>query len=285
MALPEPTPPGNAFDAQRLERQWLAMRFLRIGLVAVVAAGWFAASLPGIGQTVWPMVVLGAGLVGWLIANARSGATAREAIDSARRVIGGPATSELTEQIARVARRFTMYHAVRVMIYHQLAIVLHRQGRFDESSQVALALLALPGRSVDADTRHRLLMLLADACLRRGDLWGAYGALSDLHHSRLDLPGALQLLELQTRYQVMCGDRAAILDALTRKVAMSELMPPAVSAALHRSFGRAAHALGHAHTAKWLDDRAMLLWPSDDPATPMEPMLMPAGAIGLAGAH
>lgn len=280
MALPDSE--TITFDADRFERQTLTTRYVRIGLVGLIVLGWLSASIAGLNETIWPFVLLSGGLLAWLAANALSGVTARMALQLSRRVSTEPPTDALLAEVDRTARRFTLYHPVRVMIHHQWATLLHRLHRYADSARLTIAMLS-HDHGMDNLTRHRVLMLLADSCIRRGDVFGAYGVLCDLHRSRVDLPTALQMLELQTRYQLMCGDARAMLHALRQKVSMVELLPPAASAAMHRSYAHAARGLGYAHTAKWLDDRAMLLWPDDDSDdVTLQRIVSPVDALGLA---
>ncbi len=270
------------FDATKFERQLGRTRLVQSVLIGSIAFGWFGGLLPGMADSRWPLIVLGAGFISWLVANQLSGTTARQAIAAAQLIAAGAPVEDATPPLAGAMKRFTLYRPVHVLIYHQLAVLLHRQKRFDESASISVALLSLPTTVKTADTRNKLLLLLADASMHRGDPHGAYGALSDLYRSKLDLGDALQLLELQTRYQLMCGRHREAIDQLEHKVAMAELMPPGVSATCHRMFAQAAEALGQTHTAKWLADRALLVWPEPQAVNVSDGYVSPIDAMGLA---
>ena len=75
----------------------------------------------------------------------------------------------------------------------------------------------------------------------------------------LSLQETLQLLALQTRYEVICGHDQHALQDVHRKVELSELMPASQCAAVHATLASAAQRQQHSQLANWLRRRAELL--------------------------
>jgi len=259
------TPSWTHFDPARFERH-MAMTTLAKGLLtAAVLVGWVASGL-FVGTI--GMVGLGlmlAGLFGWMIGNVVSNRTGQLALSAAHIAAADPASPDVENAIAKAMRRFTMYRTVRVMLYHQLAVLRHTRNEHHETVSICNALLALPTLGMTASLRTRLLLLLADSSLHRGDTATAWHAMNELAGRRLELLESMQLLQVQTRYELMCQYHQHVLRSLPNKVAVAELLPPMPCAALHRMFAHAADACGYANTARWLTERADLLMPDDDP--------------------
>jgi len=165
--------------------------------------------------------------------------------------------------LARGLDRFTLYRSVRVMLYHHLAVLRHRQRRYGETMRICWALLSRPSHGLGDNVQRRVRLLLADACLHRGEPVHAHAALVPLYVEQLDLNDALQLLDLQTRYERMCGQASRMLHVAQRKVRLAELMPPEPAARIHRLLGEAAEMLNRPQTAAWLHERAALLHAAD----------------------
>jgi hypothetical protein len=102
-------------------------------------------------------------------------------------------------------------------------------------------------------------LLLADVSVRRGDLATAYRMLVDLHRRPLELIELLQLIELQTRYELACGYDHAAIAHLQRKVDAAGIMPAPACAAMHVMLAHAAGRCGQTHAAEWLTGRATLM--------------------------
>ncbi len=151
-----------------------------------------------------------------------------------------------------------LHRAVRVMLGHRLALLRHQQSRFAESAAIAQSLLCQPLGQAE-QVRPHLLLMLAEARLMLGDLWGAYLALHELSQRPLRLVEALQRAGLMTRYLVEAGfDEVALYD-VERTVRLAELMPAAQCGAIHAMLATAAGRSGQSALGRWLRARAELL--------------------------
>jgi len=257
------SPSWTHFDPARFERHMATTTAAKAGLTGAVVVGWFASGLfVGTVGTAGLGLML-AGLFGWLIGNVVSNRTGRFAIAAAQMAAVDPASADLESTIAQGMRRFTMYRTVRVMLYHQLAVLRHTRDEHDETVAICQALLSLPNLGLSGSLRTRLLLLLGDSALHRGDRFTAWHALNDLAGRRLELIESMQMLTVQTRYELACAYHEQALRALPKKVAIAELLPPHASAEMHRMLARAAEQAGRANTAVWLSERADLLMPAD----------------------
>ncbi|NJL30634.1 MAG: hypothetical protein HC898_02805 [Phycisphaerales bacterium] len=184
-----------------------------------------------------------------------------------------------TESIlAQALSRWPMQRSIRLLLYHRLASLRHRQGRFAEAATISRCLLqynlaafdrSSPGAMAllqPQDRRHvlgpvqaHLLLLLAESSLQVGDLHSAHAALWQLHQGRLGVQETLQRLAIQTRYELMAGQHHAAVQLLARKVQWAELMPAAQSGAVHAMLAQAAQQVGMHQAASWLWERANLL--------------------------
>ena len=243
-----------AFDAQLDQDQ--SLRWLLIA--GAVVAGAVAFLLPGLGvlsTLVAPMVLLG--LWFWLtVSTARVG-----------RVL--PMIGELSAidppraeaMLGEVLRYRPVMRWSRLMSYHRLATLRHIQRRFDQTASICLCLLNQPLKGPAAATRPHLLLMLAESQLEMGNLPGAYHALAHLQQTRLSLAEALQRLAVQTRYELMVGAYASVLERSREKVELAELMPVAHCATMHAMLASAAHHAGRDKLASWLWERTRLLSP------------------------
>ncbi len=171
-------------------------------------------------------------------------------------------------------RRVPLAAWARVMLYHRLAVLRHRQQRFAEAGRVCAALLGRP-MGAARNLRPHLLLMLAEAALESGDVVTAYHALLDLHHTRLSLSEALQRMALQTRYEVAIGRYDAAARDAASKVSLAELLPAAQCGAVHAMLAAAAQ-----HTAQ--DDLARRLWARVELlCTPQQVDRLKAGGFGV----
>ncbi len=167
---------------------------------------------------------------------------------------------------------------VRLMLYHRLAAVRHRQHRFAESAAICRAVL---GRPLGPARRQRgsLLLMLAEASLQCRDLHGAYSALSGLQGERLGLAERLQRLAIQTRYEVLSGHDRAALNGIQQKLLMSELMPAEHCGAMHAMLTASAKRTGKDELADWLWRRSELLCGREQ----LDRLVRGAFAVGVVG--
>ncbi len=160
--------------------------------------------------------------------------------------------------IAEGLRRKPIGRSIRLLLYHRLAVLRHRQGNFFEAGMIAQTMLGLSLRSVEHIRTH-LLLLLAESQLRCDNPKAAHDAMHQLHARKLQLVESLQLLALQTQYEVSLGYHADALSNLNEKIRLSQIMPGPQSGALHAMLATAAKQLQRDKLADWLDRRAKLL--------------------------
>jgi hypothetical protein len=161
-------------------------------------------------------------------------------------------------ELAAVMARKPLQRSVRFLLYHRLAILRSRQGRIDEASAICHAVLCHDLGSAESVRTH-LLLLLTECRLNLSDPAGAYAAMIQLHQRKLQLLESLQLMALQTRYEVTLGFDAAALAKVGEKIRLSELMPAAQCGAVHAMLALAATRNKRPRLARWLRDRAELL--------------------------
>jgi hypothetical protein len=254
----------DAFDVMRFERQLLMTRWAKVILVGLFVTGWIGSLVPGWGSQPWPLGLMGLAVLGWVIANIRSNQTARMAWRAAAMTSEQAPLDHVESALDGALRRFTLYRGIRLMLYQHLAIVRHRQGRYDEASFICMSILRQPNLHRMNGLRSRLLLILAESRLRRRDLWGAYAALSWLHQTRLTLIESLQFLRLELAYEVLCGHADAALHQLHLKVTLASLMPSDGAGEIYRLLAQAASMRGWEDAADWLTQRRALLTGSSE---------------------
>lgn len=175
-------------------------------------------------------------------------------------------------ELAELMERRPLHRWVRLALYHRMAALRHRQGRYAEAAAICRSVLG-HGLGPGEAGRGHLLLMLAESSLACGDLFGAWAALSGMQQVRLSLSEALQRLVIQTRYELMIGADAQVLWALEQKVQLAELMPAEQGAVVHLMMAQGASRMGRGweQTASWLWRRASLL------ATGRQLELMTAG--------
>ncbi len=193
---------------------------------------------------------------GWIAINSIS-ATLWRAMPAITAMIGhNPDAAEAL--LAQQLKRRPLVRWVRLMLYHRLASIRHRQHRFHESADICQALLTQslgPARN----QRNPLLLMLFEARLHTGQLPGAYIALLQLHAQPLTLVESLQRLTLQTRYEVLAGHDHAALAGVRQKLLLAELMPAEHCGAMHAMLTTSATRTGQHELADWLWRRTKLL--------------------------
>lgn len=251
------TPPP--FDPRRFERElWIdaAMRWT-VGIVVGIGLAYLAIFGFASAEAVIGLVLL---VGAWLVI---VGVSARATVDLATitaALEGSPGQAE--SQLATALGRKPLLRPVRLLLYHRLATLRHRQRRFAEAAAIARAVLAQPmGKA--GSVRPHLLLILAESLLEIGDAVGTYLALNELHYSRLSLTESLQRLAVQTRYEVLMGRPDAALYRYDRKAQLAELLPAPQAGALHAMLAAAARDMGDAPLAEWLGRRAALLCTPD----------------------
>jgi hypothetical protein len=195
-------------------------------------------------------------LVGWFSLNMVSAKVSRQLPMITIMIESDPAAAEAA--LAQVMQRRPLMRGVRLMLYHRLALMRHRQRRYAESALICQTLLTYRLGAAE-QTRCHMLLMLAEARLECGDMLGTFFALSELYRMPLSLIEALQRLALQTRYEVTAGHFAAAIHHWRQKLAMAEIMPAWPCGMMHVMLATAAQRAGQSELAAWLDKRSRLL--------------------------
>ncbi|WP_145079671.1 hypothetical protein [Poriferisphaera corsica] len=195
-------------------------------------------------------------IVGWFMLNSVNARTGRELGQISGLVDRDPGRVMVWAGMA--LKRKPLLKWVRLMIYHRLAMVRHRQGHYVESAAICRGVLK-HGLGPAEGSRGHLLLIWAEASIELRDMTGAYEALRQLHGMRLSLLEGLQRLCLQIRYEVIVGNDAAAVGNLDNKLEMLELLPAAQCGVVHRLLAVAAERIGEAEMAEYLNKRARLL--------------------------
>ncbi len=259
------------FDPQQMRKQLGRDGWLRTGVIVFLLLLFFG-SLVNLIAAVFPpilvmrpawervlpwlfplsLVILGV----WIYVSVTSVKVAQQLSTMSGLVDRDPARAE--DALAKLMRRRMLQRSVRLLLYHRLAVLRHRQGRFDESSAIGLAVLGEDARAIRALESH-LWLMIGDGRLQCGDTGGAYASISRLHGMTLRLPERLQLLTLQTRYEIATGHDGSALSDLARKIRFAELMPAGQCGAVHALLAIAATRQDKPVLADWLSRRAALL--------------------------
>jgi hypothetical protein len=165
---------------------------------------------------------------------------------------------EAERRIDQALRGFSLFRHVKVLGLHHLALLRHAQKNWQESAMLCRALLAQAGAAASGVGKPARLML-ADALLEMGDTRGAGAAIDDLFRQRLSLSEVLKLLAVQLDYQSRVGAWADMMNGLTTKVQLAELMPAASAARTQALLALAARNSGRQDWSDWLRRRAELL--------------------------
>jgi len=254
--------------ARTLGRQLAIDSALRWSMLAGVLLAIFGAVIwPNVPNLFWNGLLLALAVI-WVIAATISARMAQQLPMIESLIEHDPKTAE-TQLEAGLSRRM-LPRPVRLLLYHQLAGLRHRQQRFEETVAICQAVLMYMTAKADAyrlpgitqagrHVRVQVLLLLAESQLQQRDIGGAWQTLASLHGCTMNLTESLQRLALQTQYEVAAGYDEAALHQLDRKVALAELMPAAQCGAIHAMLGVAARRKQQTQLAKWLAQRAALL--------------------------
>lgn len=245
------------FDFARLRWQVTRDAGLRVAVIAVILSLVLATTIAE-GST-WLFAALVAAIVGYVVMMMQ---TAKATAALAQATVATETAPQRAESaLGEALGRTPLVRSVRLLLYHRLAVLRHRQGRYAEAARICDAVLAIPmGRA--RSVRSSLLLLLCESRLETRDLHAAYAALHELYRLRIGLTEALQRLLLRTRYEVMAGHDAWALDRLESRLQLAEVMPHQQCAALHALLALAAQRSG-SEQAPRLQARAELLCPPD----------------------
>lgn len=267
------------FEANALARRlWLDRSVLILVMALVAIALAMSALRAWVGEDLW-ILPLAAAFATWAVLSSASGRISSQLprVDAALDQDIRHAESMLSVLLDRPAMRVR----VRLLLYHRLATLRHRQQQLPEAVAICRALLqqrmpsqgtwglgfaAMPGQSAAevGSIRVHLLLMLTDSCLQLRDLSGAWVALSELHRLPLNTVEFLQRLAMQTHYELLSNQHRQALSQLASKVRFFELMPPAQCGAMHLMLSHAAQALDMPDLKRWLLARAELFTPRTD---------------------
>lgn len=249
-----------------------------IGLALFEQAGASVNFLAVFGQVVSPLAFLVVILlvVGWIGVSTISANVWRALPAVTAMIARNPDVAE--DGLARLMKRRPLMRWVRLLLYHRLAAIRHRQHRFQESAAICRAVLSEPLGPARRQ-RGSLLLMLAEASLQCRDMHGAYGALYELHREKLGLAERLQRLAIQTRYEVLNGHDRAALGGLRDKLMLAELMPAEHCGAMHAMLTASARRVGRPELADWLWRRSQLLCGPEK----LDRLVRGAFAIGVVG--
>lgn len=193
----------------------------------------------------------------WLVLSYRSAKGSSIAADSPS-LIARAEFDEAELRIEQVLRSFSLFRTVKLLSVHHLAVLRHAQRRWGDSALLSQALLRQRLGPLQGVSRSSRLML-ADSLLELGDLRGAYEALAELYQQRLTLAEAMNLLVVQLDYESRVGAWAAMVQNLSAKVQLAELMPAPAAARTQAMLALAAMKMARPDWATWLRRRAELL--------------------------
>jgi len=253
---PAPSKTVPLFRARRLRWQIGLDRVLRLGVAigVLILLIWVTEWAGGSALAIALAVALAIGA--WMLINGISARTSTELPRLTAMIDDDPAQAE--EALAYHLGRRPLLRWVRLLLYHRLAMLRHRQGRYAEAATICHHVLNYklgPGEGA----RPHLLLLLAEAQIDRNDAAGAYPAIAALHQSSLNLVESMQRLALQTRYELLAGFPRRALWHCRAKLLLAELMPAEHNSAVHAMLATAADRAGRRELSHWLWQRLDLL--------------------------
>ena len=249
------------FSAARLKRQLVVDQTVRFGLVMVIVLLLVptmvtAAVDQPLTQPEWTNAAMLLALAAWLgMAMLNTGAARRLARATLLMDFDPPRAEA---ELAGSLKTFALNRTLRILLYQRLALLRHREGNYQESGAICHALLAQPLGKAE-HVRVPLLLILIEARLTEGDGVSAYAGIMQLRAQPIALLESLQLLALQTRYEVQFGHDDSALSRIAEKTRMAELMPAPQCGAMHAMLATAAKRAARTDLATWLRQRAELL--------------------------
>ncbi|MCC6680109.1 MAG: hypothetical protein IT445_04310 [Phycisphaeraceae bacterium] len=251
-----PAPKLPPFSARRLRMQLMVDILLRLVVLLLIAAALVSMVLLEESGVLAAVILVAMIVAAWLwlgTVNAR----VLQQLDNLLVLIEQD-QAQAESMLVNLMQQRGLMRWVRLLLYQRLALLRHRQQKFDEAVAVVRAVLGRhmgPAESV----RASLLLLLVEADLKTGQMHEAYHGLCALAMRPLPLIEQVQRMALQTQYEVMLGYSHAALHDVWRKVSLAELMPPAQCGAWHAQMAKAAQHARQQRLAQWLNERARLL--------------------------
>jgi hypothetical protein len=165
---------------------------------------------------------------------------------------------EAERRIDESLKAFSISRTSKLLGLHHLAVLRHRQRRWQDSATLCKAVLSQRLGAREELGRSSRLMLAA-ALLELGDARGAGEAVAALRDQQLALPELLSLLQVELDYQSRLGAWDRMLVGLPTKVQLAEVMPPDGAARVQALLALAAKNAGRPDWADWLRRRVELL--------------------------
>jgi len=264
------------FSRERFEQELMIDMVLRRGVAVVAFAAVVFAVIFSHSSSMFGMLVVMLCVFAWILISSIS-ANVWRSLSTVTAMIGpSPVTAET--HLAELMRRRALMRWVRLLLYHRLASIRHRQHRFAESAAICQAILAQPLGPARRQ-RGSMLLILAEASMQCHDLHSTYWALVQLQEVKLNLAERLQRLAIQTRYEVLSGHDRAALSGIQQKLLLAELMPAEHCGAMHAMLTASAKRAGKQELADWLFKRSELLCGRER----LDKLIRGAFAIGVVG--
>ena len=271
------------FTLATLQRQLAVDTAIRWTVITLVVAYLlFGPQLEAVAST-WSTLAAFALIVIWIAMGVLNTRTAAKLPKITAMITQNPQAAEST--LAETIGKRPLSSTVRLLLYHRLAMLRMHQQRFAETAAICHAVLSqkskiaetprlahnaqpasnpdspswLSSPTVNQQTRTNLLLMLTEARLQCGDLTGAYIALRQLHDCRLSLIDRLQLMPLQTRYEIAVGYHTSALRGIHQKIQLAELLPAPQCGLMHALLATAANQAHQVILSDWLIKRAKLL--------------------------
>ncbi len=155
-------------------------------------------------------------------------------------------------------RMFSIFRAGKLQALQYLALLRREQRRWSEAAQLCRAVLKhrAPASSGIA-VRARLI--LAQSLLAMDDLPGAQEAILGFYREKLGLMETLEMLIVQSDYQLKAGQWHDLMNEAAGKLELTELMASQPAALVQASIALGAKRLGRMEWATFFRGRAELL--------------------------
>jgi hypothetical protein len=239
----------------KFRRDLIIAGLLRATLMTVALMCVIAPPVLGLRQDWMPILVAVGGI--WIVLSYRSMQGTRIAADSPSLIAAGE-FDQAENHINAALKRFSLFRTGKILSLYHLSVLRHAQSRWREAALLSQAVLSQKLGNMQGMARTSLLML-ADSMIQLGDLRGAFAAMQRLFHHRLSLGEALTLQLLQLDYGWRIGAWDAMLQGVSGKVQMCELMPSINSARGQALLALAAYRTNRTQLAQWLRRRSELL--------------------------
>lgn len=204
-----------------------------------------------------PSLALGVIFGVWIMLSFTSAKNSRLLAPSPELIATGQ-FEEAERRIDESLRAFSISRSSKLLGLHHLAVLRHRQRRWQESATLCRAVLSQRLGATEGLGKSSRLML-ADALLELGDVRGAGEAIDGLSNEQLGLNEQLTRLQVELDHQSRLGAWDRMLVGLPTKVQLAETMPPDLAARVQALLALAAHKAGRPDWSDWLRRRVELL--------------------------